>query len=49
MQNAANGDRSVNGAIMSESESPETTETTQEHTEAISFVGALCIPVSSKP
>lgn len=46
MQNAANGDRSVNGAIMSESESLEATE---EHTEAISFVGALCIPVSWKP
>lgn len=41
LQNAANGDRSVNGAIMSESESLEATE---EHTEAISFVGALCIP-----
>lgn len=48
MQNAANGDRSVNGAIMSESES-ESPEATEEHTEAISFVGALCIPVSWKP
>lgn len=39
LQNSSNNDRTINGAI-----STEPTEITEEHTEAISFCGALSIP-----
>lgn len=41
LQNSSHTDRTVNGAITTES-----VEVIEEHTEAISFCGALCIPVS---